>query len=459
VQVKTVWKRRDFRVKVSLPAIERLSKSENPGFLIGFQAEDIGGEPLFDGGRLIHMRGDSLARVLEVLRDASTEGSKMTAARRTVSFDMAAGTSFRTGRELLAAMRAAVGDERAYGQGKAMELQSLGYDNHPHRLDVAFRVNDADHLHDALLGLRAVELESVEVTDMRFGRPAKASTVWTGIGDRRLVAHFLATPKGDCSIVVHPSDGGQPIGFDGGSRTLPIPKLEKTQRRVIFSTELFELDASANGRVALRVGQPIIGDRPLPVSDWRKLFALVRMLGRGSTKFVVRDRQSDARFEVDLSQAGDEAAATRAKQCEALLDRIDELWGLAGIRVPSVSEHELIAAGSSIDDLHCFWSGGLLPPSGFNDGGEFENAPQKLTIVRVLTADLGGSRLAAAESLSMVADGVAGSSTNYVERDRKSIRLEEIATSQDALVQFADRIRLELNANGIMFINQTPQTD
>ena len=127
VQVKTVWQRDGGRVALKLSAAERLAKPEDPAFVVAFEAEDGADDVKIVSASLIHVAGDDLSRVLERLRAAGAGLKSEPLNKQDITFQIDGGTAFTTGKEFLAALRAAFGDDpQGYRDAKRAALANLG---------------------------------------------------------------------------------------------------------------------------------------------------------------------------------------------------------------------------------------------------------------------------------------------------------------------------------------------
>lgn len=446
VQVKTVWRRDGGRVALKLSAAERLAKPEDPAFVVAFEAEDGADEVTIVSAGLIHMIGDDLSRVLERLRAAGAGLKSEPLNKQDVTFRIDAGTPFGTGKEFLAALRAAIGDDPdRYRDDKRAALANLGYDGPHYSVQVALNAEDRDHLHDALMGQRPIEISGSNAVDRRFGIEIPSGHVWEAEAGERLVATFKPIPKGDCSIVVRGE--GETAGFEGRFSTLPLPNVPKAEERLLFSTPTFQLEARGSGRIALNVGGDRLEASRLPIADWRALFRLVRLVNAGPTEFAIRERTTGARFEIPLSRAAEESRSATGEQLLGLLERVNDIWGQAGVRVPDFTQQELADAGEEVDALHRFWQGDLLEQLAFPIEGSESTGNTELVLIRVMSVELAGSHVAVAERVVMT-NGGAGA--DFVQRDRGVARVEEIDGGHEAVEEFAKRIMEKVGAHGVM---------
>lgn len=447
VQVKTVWKRDGGRVSLTLSAAERLAKPEDPAFVVAFEAEDGADDVQIVSASLIHVIGADLSRVLERLRAAGAGLKKKSLNEQEITFRIDSGTPFATGKELLAALRAAIGnDPDGYRDAKRAALANLGYDGPRYSVQVALTAEDPDHLHDALMGRRPIEVRGTNAVDRRFGNEIPSGHTWEAGPGGRLMATFKPIPKGDCSIVVR-GEGGETVGFDGTFSTLPLPNVPKAEERLLFTTPTFELDVRGSGRIALNIGGERLEASRLPLADWRTLFKLVRLVNAGPTKFEIRERKTGARFEVPLSKAVEDKHSSTGSELLSLLTRIEDLWGEAGARVRDFTQKELAAAGEEVDAVHRFWKGDLLEKLNFPIAGSESAEATELVLIRVMSVELAGSHVAVGERLVMT-NGSGGA--EYTQRDRSVATVEEPGEAEDAVTEFAKRIMEKVGAHGIM---------
>ena len=450
VQVKTVWKRDGGRVSLKLSAAERLAKPEDPAFVVAFEAEDGADDVKIVSASLIHVIGDDLSRVLKRLRATGAGVKKKPLSEQEITFQIDGGTPFSTGKDLLAALRAAIGsDPDGYRDAKRAALANLGYDGPRYSVQVALTTEDPDHLHDALMGRRPIEVRGTNAVDRRFGIEIPSGHTWEAGPGGRLMATFKPIPKGDCSIVVR-GEGGETVGFDGTFSTLPLPNVSKAEKRLVFTTPTFELDVRGSGRIALHIGGERLEVSRLPIAGWRALFTLVRLVNAGPTEFEIRERKTGARFEVPLSKAAEDKHSSTGSQLLGLLTRIEDLWGDAGARVQDFTQQELADAGNEIDAVHRFWKGDLLEKLDFPIAGSESAEATELVLIRVMSVKLAGSHVAVAERL-VTTNGSGG--VEYTQRDRSVAKVEEIGDAEDAVTEFAKRVMEKVGAHGIMTLD------
>lgn len=450
VQVKTVWKRDPGRVSLTLSAAERLAKPEDPAFIVAFEAED-GAEGVEIVSRsLIHVIGDDLSRVLERLRATGADPTKKKLSEQAITFQIDGGAPFTNGRELLTVIRAAIGsDPDGYRDAKRSALVDLGYDGPRYAVQIQLTIEDPEHLHDALMGRRPIEVRGTNAVDRRFGIDIPSGHVWEAGPGTMLMATFRPIPEGDCSIVVR-GEGGETLGFDGTFATLPIRDVAEAEQRLVFSAPTFELEARGSGRIDLRIGGPRVAESRLPFAEWRALFRLVGLVNRGRTDFEIRERTTGAKFEVPLSISAEGSQASTGQQLADLLGRVEELWERAGARVPDFTQRELADAGDGIDALHRFLNGDLLEQLELSLPGSDTEEATELVLIRVMSVVLAGSHVAVAERIVMMNGS---GDTPYVQRDRSVAKVEEIGGAEGAVAEFANRISERTGAHGVMTID------
>ncbi len=447
IQVKTVWKRDGARVSLKLSAAERIAKPEDPAFIVAFEAEDAADDVEIVSASLIHVIGDDLSRVLKRLRAAGVDLKKKSLNEQDITFQINSGTPFSTGKEFRAALGAAIGrDSDNYRDAKRAALANLGYDGPRYSVQVALTAEDPDHLYEALLGRRPIEVRGTNAVDRRFDIEVPSGHTWEVGPGERLMATFKPIPQGDCSIVAR-GEGGETVGFNGTFSTLPLPNVPQAEERLVFSTPTFELEARGSGRIALHIGGERTEANRLPIADWRALFRLVRLVNAGPMEFEILERKTGARFEIPLARAAEGTHFSTGSQVLGLLTRIEDLWAQAGARVPDFTQQELADIGEVVDAVHRFWKGDLLENLDFPLAGSVSAEATELVLIRVMSVELAGSHVAVADRLVMT-NGSGGA--DFTQRNRNVVKVEDIGMAEDAVTEFAKRVMEKVGAHGIM---------
>lgn len=305
IQTKTRWASSP-RVKLPLASAERLAKSLDPAFLVIFDVDD---DLKIVEGRLIHVSGETLARILKRLR---SEVQKRTArlAEKSLVIDPADwGESFHlTGAGLEAALRSAMGDDLAsYADSKRRQLETLGYGEERLSGKVTLKARDKSHLVDAFLGLQPVDVTDFALLETRFGIALPATDIPSDFTGATLTILPEPTP---CEIIIRKGLADPVIRLPATFVAPPRGLVSDEAFKVVVRSRFFEITLRA-GALDWRTIPEAFSDE---VATFRELWSAAKALAYmtttgGEVAFTMGGQKSP--FSVPLvAQPSSEQTAT-----------------------------------------------------------------------------------------------------------------------------------------------------
>lgn len=310
--------------KLSLSVAERLAKSVKPAFILLFE---VGNDTRINRGYLAHLRGDLLKRILKRLRHADRQGIA-DLNHRTLSLSRKDGEQFElNGRALTDAIRQAVGpDMSAYGLGKAVEVDTVGFGTDRHTASVRFGEVDWDTLVDAHLGEGAVPVEEISFTERRFNIPLPAApgTLTGGL--------MTITPSEmeGCELRIRRQPSGEEATLACSVIYPAMPDVPVDALKFRVNTDLITIKFSG---ASFKYTAKLNDGAPRLLGDWQGQLRFIRLLHSGHCELFLRRLSDDT--EVRLGVSG-EPPGTSLSEFDYVLHLVEAAFFLKA----SAREHD-----------------------------------------------------------------------------------------------------------------------
>lgn len=280
VQLKTIWTS-SASIQLRLSSVEHIAKDVRPTFIYVLRVAD---DLSFTDARIIHLEGDFLAFVLKELRKARLAGKAPNSVDIRVPLKRWATVLVPDGESLRLAIENAVGPIlNTYTEKKQRQLRDLGYENGGHLFTTTIKGDDVDHVVDAFLGLRKINVVNSSAVERRFDIdiPIPALNGTSGL------IEIKPQPHDTCTMLIRTSPGTAPFRFKGAIYGVPKPILPKNQLRFLIRNELFDLlmraDVPDTGRASLsftiRTDGEKIGKVCAKAADWAAFYGFMAACG------------------------------------------------------------------------------------------------------------------------------------------------------------------------------------
>ena len=325
VQVKGTASDKGNRVKLRLSAAEHLAKDPKPALVVVLLMAKDGA---LQGGYLIQLLGENLAKVLKRLRQAQAD-DKVDVNHQEITFDYRSrGVRFAaTAEGLRSALANACGpDLGAYVVEKQRQLQELGYEAGRFQMDTTFSVAPSE-LVDVFLGLKPVTVSSLKTYDARFGVRLPVDQFGPSEGaELRFQPHAFDT----CEVIVRGPSLSPPAVFKGEALgPPPIVSLHEDQLKLLIRTDAFTL--TVTGRDLRFDAHLDLETEKRSADDWTQLFRALSHLATGKGVIsVVPGKSPSEPFDVTISTAVSGDVVDDAPVFLRTLERAEGLIALAG---------------------------------------------------------------------------------------------------------------------------------
>lgn len=280
VQVKTVWSTSK-AVTLRLSSAEFIAKDSRPTFIYVLRVRD---DLTFVDARIAHLEGDLLALVLRELRKARIADAEPNDVEIRLSLGRWFGTLPLDGPSLRSEIERFVGASPIdYHNRKQRQLRELGYEEGGPFLTTTFKSQDMEHIAEAFLGLRPIEMLNSSAVDRRFDLdiPIPELSVTSAI------AEITPKPRDSCRIAARPESGTETFNFKGKVYGIPAALIPVGELRMLIRTELFDLLLRGRipdaGRSTLTLTIRTEYDRIAAIraraEDWADFYGFVAALG------------------------------------------------------------------------------------------------------------------------------------------------------------------------------------
>lgn len=443
VQIKAHWNRDAARIPVTLSAIERLAKDPGPAFIFVMTAEpgEDGGDPTLVGCRLIHMQGETLARVLKRLREAHADPKSAPLNDQTITFGETSGVAVRPqGKALRALLTTESGsDFEAYVTAKSHALKSLGYEAGRYKLQATFAVANIDELVEVMLGLKQADVSDLQATDVRFG-------IETAVSDLKVIgaAKALMSPVAvdTCKIRVKGRGLSAPAVFSGEVIMPPLSAGVPTRSlRMLIKAEHFTLDLRAAGTMGFSLDIKAMMQAELTLAEWRQAFRLLEILSEPEVEFMVQgDSPGSPLHVLPLTSVTPHPLLNWVPPLMATVLRGEALLRTAGAESDALSLQRLSDTAEAVDHAHMrmFDPASLTPQTFTSDGVLVPGEPvADLDMLMVDYAKPGGVTLGYACRVS-VRPETAGAGLLWRQVDFEPLMIQVIEGTLEGFAAFAE---------------------
>jgi hypothetical protein len=282
VQVKTVWTTAS-TVRLRLSSAERLAKEPKPTFIYAFRVNE---KLEFEDSTIIHIFGDSLARILKRLRKEESRKSKAIN-RKTITIPLKSGIrTAPTASALIEAIQQTCAAGLAeYIERKAKLLNTLGYEPHRFIGSMTFQSGSMEALVDASLGLREIEVCDFQISERRFGIELPVRDKFPKTGTVKIQPQALSA----CKIIVSGSMSSKPAAFCGEIFTPAIPNLPVKYRRLQIRSPFLEASLTKGDETSISVhlSVPNKNNERLKITEWTTLLRLIRLISDGDCRVEI----------------------------------------------------------------------------------------------------------------------------------------------------------------------------
>lgn len=323
IQLKSTLGRSGNRIRLSLSAIDRLTKDPRAAIIIVFRMRDDGE---LQSGYIVHLIGNELARVLRRLRAAEARKA-MDINHADISYDYEkTGKRFEpTPDGLRAALLSACGDSPAtYTIEKQRQLAELGYENGQFEAEALLWIEGPQHLSNMLLGLVPLQPRELRVFDNRFGiRLPYRGTLFDDIDEIRLTPPTL----GPCEISVRGQGFGSAARFEAemfiGPPLVGLNEPELLIRHADFIIRLtsgglnFETVAAIQG-----VGRSL--------DQWADLIRALALMATGRATLTISGNARIPKFSLPVDQPITGPYLDELRIISEFLDGWQRLLAIAG---------------------------------------------------------------------------------------------------------------------------------
>jgi len=356
VQLKTVWTSSK-TIKLRLSSIEHLAKDARPTFIYVLRVTD---DLSFVDARIVHLGGDFLALILRELRKARQKGAAPNKIDIRIPLDRWFDTIPADGKSLRSAMESAVGASQSeYAAEKQRQLRELGYEKGGHFLTTTLKGDNVDHLVEAFLGLRRIDVVNTRAVERRFEIDVPIPEL-DGISGS---IEVNPTPRDTCTVLVRSAPGAPPFRFRGKMYGVPGSLLPADQLRVVIRTELFDLllraDLPENRRpsvnLTLRTDGEKIGKVHTKAADWEAFYSFLAVLGESTLVMEIQPKKASQPLIGTISIDRDELAA-RWRRPARLSAIAAEVLNRAGWPETKLKIEDISAAGEALEVLHAMIS-------------------------------------------------------------------------------------------------------
>ncbi|NMW31224.1 hypothetical protein HKD42_04040 [Altererythrobacter sp. RZ02] len=292
VQLKTVWTSSS-SIKLRLSSVEHIAKKNEPAFIYVLRAND---DLTFRDALIVHLDGDFLAMVLKKLRQARADGKKPNEVFITVSLKKWFIPLSADGASLRSWIETSVGPSTVEcADLKQKQLSNLGYETGGKFLHTTFKGENAEHLIDAFLGLRPIEVTNISATEKRFDIELPDTDFTPDLG----TMHISPSPRDTCNILVEDDGFEAPLLFRAKIFGVPDSLLPENHLKLLVRADLFDLvlyaDFSGSGRplvtLTFKTDTKKISKVKASASEWSSFYGFMAALGERTLKIEIQPKK------------------------------------------------------------------------------------------------------------------------------------------------------------------------
>lgn len=462
IQVKTIWRRDNDRVTLSLSAAEQLAKSHEPSFICALIADlDSTNEVEIVAAYLIPMIDENLARVLERLRKLAADNDYKPINAADITFSASkSGEQFDfNGTGLRSALVAVCGmDGDAIRNIKAQQLCDLGYDEGRLQLKVQFTAKNAQEISDAFVGLSPIEVSDLQEFDVRFGIPVPTDHL-SGDGFK-YKALFMPVPIAVRTMRVRGLNGGIPATFQCdiimGPQGWGLP--EETNK-IIVKCSVFSLEIRGTGEGLFKMDGSAINELSLSLDDWAHFFRLCVYLNEGGALFELDgpDPSSPKQTLTINSPPSDndrrlgEAFIRTISHAQKLLDE-------AGYEIGKLMEADIVAAAPDLAFCEQRRQGSKINPIVYQiDPADAHFFPAPLQMALIIPVDLGEHRIACVVVVTFTGPGP--DESTWTESSSRVVRCSDVPQTDEGLSRFAEMVSKQTGIGIVMLASRGNPND
>tara|TARA_R110000824_G_scaffold4724_1_gene22553 strand:- start:220 stop:1272 length:1053 start_codon:yes stop_codon:yes gene_type:complete len=168
----------------------------------------------------------------------------------------------------------------------------LSDDGHLH---TTFKGENAEHLIDAFLGLRPIEVTNIRATEKRFDIELPEDGFSPGSG----TMHISPSPKDSCNILVEDDGFEAPLLFRAKIFGVPDSLLPKGHLKLLVRADLFDLvlyaDFSGTGRplvtLTFKTNNNKISKIKASAAEWASFYGFMAALGERTLKIEIQPKK------------------------------------------------------------------------------------------------------------------------------------------------------------------------
>ncbi len=279
IQLKTMWVTSN-RFKVRLSSAERIAKELKPTFFYVLRIDE---NLQVKDAYLYHITGTILQNILKRLRKEQ-KNKNTSINKKYISFDIKAGEQLEPTGLILKKMILSNVDNgmKSYIEGKATELDSLGFESNSHIAHMTFIAPNIEHFVDAFLGLTDIEVEKFQNIEKRFGIELPISPINLDRG----TLSIDPSPSYSCNIIFKKGFKIDPVIIKGDVYLPGIPNLPFEHLKFLIKTPFFDLIFH---KMKLKLSSPVNLDPKWthPISVWINLFNFFNLTNIGECSFTI----------------------------------------------------------------------------------------------------------------------------------------------------------------------------
>lgn len=285
-------------VELKLSAAERLIRDPRPAFLLVARLDQDSDDAQVVEIGVLHLRGAPLGRILKRLRKESARGETKIN-EKMMSFKIAGMTSVKPSASALRPhLETCIGsDMGAHTAAKEQELKTLGFDDHPIKMNVTFAPATFEDLVRRSLDGLPLTASNIELTHVRFGIPLPGVPGMPANLCRSAGVITIEAKAQPCQLIIESAGAEDQLIMSAELIFPPFPSLPDEVQLHRVRTPLIEL-TMGNKRLNLRMREEEL-EQTWPLDVWANSFLLYSLLMRGGSAIKIKFKDTVARFAID----------------------------------------------------------------------------------------------------------------------------------------------------------------
>jgi len=348
VQIKTILKSND-RATVSLSVAERLAKDPRPTFICIIRVDD---EFEVVDMFLVHLLDAQLEKILKRLRQAYSEGNEKLH-KASTSFTISDGIEIkRTAKGLKSAFSSIIPENmEIYSKDKFHQIENLGFDAKNFITgNITFSNLTTEDFVDGMLGLRKLDVVSLEVLEERFGvkLPLEAMQV---VPDGPAVLEVTPTSSVKGTVSLRNSSQELEANIECDLVFPGIPDLPREHLKFIARTEICDVIIGRDD-FKIEPKNTIEVEEKLPLKNWINLLKSWEITSQDEFEVAIHTSDGRRAFEGKCNRSEKSTRQTLIGDI-AVCEKFQKIREHVSAPASDISLAEIVSAKNEIQLAYC----------------------------------------------------------------------------------------------------------